>query len=280
MIFCYLYLHAAMKLTTLLFSFSFCLYNLSAQDDSHWEAYLAQYEKGPGSTLVNMDLKKVAPDYSKTFLFAAGVQFKNCGKEGLPAPLAFATLNKISDSIVALVGRLKKNTLAGTFTYQCERKDYFYVADTFGLKQEVTNFITKRFPGYTPAFLIKEDVSWNAYLSFLYPNEETIEYINNQKVLMQLQKAGDKLETPRQVDHWLYFKTEADRECFMYFAVNTKFRVEAKEKRENALLPFTLQISRTDKVDVASITQLTLSLRKEAKKCKGDYDGWETVLLK
>jgi len=269
-----------MKLTALLFSFFLCLYNSSAQDDSHWEAYLAQYEKGPGSTLVNMDLKKIAPDYSKTFLFAAGVQFKNCGKEGLPAPLAFATLNKISDSIVALITRLKRNTLAGTFTYQCERKDYFYVTDTFGLKQEVTNLITKRFPGYTPAFLIKEDMNWNAYLSFLYPNEETMEYISNQKVVMRLQKAGDKLDTPRQVDHWLYFKSEADRECFVYYAVSKKFRIEAKENGGNTSFPFTVHISRTDRVDLASINQLTLSLKEEAKKCKGDYDGWETVVLK
>lgn len=269
-----------MKTIVLLLSFFLCQYYVSAQDDSYWETYLASYENGPGSTLVNMDLKKIAPDNSKTFLFAAGVQFKNCTKEGLPAPLAFTTLNKISDSIVALINKIKINTLAGTFTYQCERKDYFYVTDTFGLKQEVTNLITKRFPGYTPAFLIKEDMSWNAYLSFLYPNEETIEYISNQKVVMRLQKAGDKLDTPRQVDHWLYFKSEADRECFVYHAVSKKFRIEAKEKGGNASFPFTVHISRTDRVDLASINQLTLSLKEEAKKCKGDYDGWETVLVK
>lgn len=269
-----------MKITVLFLSFFLCQYNLSAQDGSYWETYLANYEKGPGSTLVNMDLKKIAPDNSKAFLFAAGVKFKNCSNEGLPAPLAFATLNKISDSIVTLVNRLKRNTLAGTFAYQCERKDYFYVTDTIGLKQEVINLINKRFPGYTPAFLIKQDMGWNAYLNFLYPNEETIEYISNQKVIMRLQKAGDKLDTPRQVDHWLYFKTESDRECFVYYAVSKKFRIEAKEKGGNVSFPFTVHISRTDRIDLASINQLTLSLKEEAKKCKGDYDGWETVVVK
>lgn len=273
------YLHHRMKRILFSVIFTLLLQSLFSQT-GEWDTYLARYEKGPGSTLVNMSLKKTAPDTQYPFLFAAGVQFRNCTAEGLPAPLAFNSLNKISDSVVTLLNRLGKPVLSGTFTYQCERKDYFYVTDTSGLREAVANLLARQFPGYTPAFLVKEDRPWDAYLRFLYPNEETREYMGNQKVVMQLQKAGDKLDQPRPVEHWLYFKTEAGRECFIYTAVSKKFKVESKETITTHPFPYKVRVSRTDRVDLGSVNALTRWLKEEAKKCEGEYDGWETVVIK
>src|SRR5262245_29725045 len=92
-------------------------FSVSAQD-GHWEVYLAEYEKGPGSTVVNMDIKNTGLDKTLPFLFSAGVTFTDCTADGLPVHGEFTNLNKISDSITALVNRLVKNILVGTFTYQ------------------------------------------------------------------------------------------------------------------------------------------------------------------
>lgn len=263
-------------------SICICLFvssTLVAQEEN-WEVYLAQYEKGPGSTIVKMGIRGTAPDKSFPFLFSAGVKFTECGSEGLPVSSEFETLNRISDSIVATVNRLIKNIIVGTFTYQCERRDYFYVSDTAGLRQYLINLISKHFPGYTPAFNIKPDKDWEAYLQFLYPNEETMEYIKNEKVLTHLQNSGDKLEKARQVDHWVYFKTDADRNCFIQYATRNHFKIESKEKQNDLKLPYKLQLSRTDKIDLPSISKITLELERQARKCNGDYDGWETVVIK
>ena len=173
-----------------------------AQQDT-WDVYLAQYEKGPGSTMFNMSIKKIAPDTSLPFLFSAGVKYTNCDNEGLPVSAEFKNLSRISDSVIATVNRFVKNIQAGTFTYQCERRDYFYVSDTTGLRQQINILLSKHFTGYEPAFNVKHDKDWAAYLEFLYPNEETMDYMQNEKVLVQLQKGGDKLDKARQVDHWL-----------------------------------------------------------------------------
>jgi len=122
------------------FAFLLFSYTVAAGQNGEWDTYLARYEKGPGSTLVNMALKKTAPDSSRPFLFAAGVKFKNCTQEGLPAATAFISLNRISDSIVALMGRHPGQILAGTFSYQCERKDYFYVNDTTDMKRFLVKY--------------------------------------------------------------------------------------------------------------------------------------------
>ncbi len=107
-----------------------------------------------------------------------------------------------------------------------------------------------------------------------------MEFIQNQKVIAKLFEAGDKLEKPRQVDHWIYFSSEKDRECFIGYAVQNKFKIERKEKTGNKTNDLKLQISRTDKVDMKSITSITMLLRKEAAKCNGHYDGWETFVIK
>lgn len=253
--------------------------SLVAQE-GNWDVYLAEYEKGPGSTVLNMDLKKIAPDKTLPFLFSAGVKFAGCVPNGLPTSSELNNLYRVSDSVVAIVNRHGKNILAGTFTYQCERRDYFYVPDTIGLRQQVITLIAKSFPGYSPAFNIKPDKEWQAYLDFLYPNEITMEYMKNQKVLEQLEKAGDKLDKARLVDHWIYFKTDNDRNCFIQYAVQQKFKIETKEKIDDPNYPLKLHISRVDQVDVASISKITLELEKEAKKCNGDYDGWETFVVK
>ncbi len=245
-----------------------------------WATYLARYEKGPGSTLVNMTLKKQAPDSSLPYLFAAGVKFKNCTPDGLPAATAFISLNRISDSIVALAGRHQGTLLTGTFTYQCERKDYFYVRDTAGLKAEVTQLLATFFPDYSPAFLIKEDKTWDAYLHFLYPNEETRMFMQNQGIVMRLEKSGDNTATPRPVDHFLHFKSEKDRDCFIYKAVSQRFKIVSKDSAGPTDAPFSLQLTREDKADLSSINKITSWVKAEAIRCKGQYDGWETVIRK
>ncbi len=252
----------------------------SIAQTGEWDTYIARYEKGPGSTLVNMSLKNSAPDRNYPFLFAAGVKFNNCTSEGLPGPSALNSLNKISDTIVALINQKTGARLAGTFTYLCERKDYFYVKDTAGLKEAVSALLTSRFNGYTPAFLVKKDREWDAYLNFLYPNEETLDYMGNQKIIQRLIKAGDKLDQPRVIDHFLLFKTEKDRECFAYIAISKKFKIETKDSSGNAAFPFSLHLSRSDRADLSSINNLTRWFREQVTSCKGKYDGWETIVIK
>jgi len=256
------------------------VFTTSMAQTGDWDTYLARYEKGPGSTLVNMSLKQKAPDSTRPFLFAAGVKFKNCTTDGLPAPTAFITLNRISDSIVALLDRHPGSLLTGTFSYQCERKDYFYVNDTTGLKNKVTRLLADFFPGYTPAFLIKEDKAWDAYLHFLYPNEQTRLFMYNQGIVMRLEKSGDNTALPRPIDHFLFFKTEKDRECFIYKAISQQYKMIAKDSTDRKDGPFRLQISRVDKADLVTVNKITSWVKTEAVRCKGSYEGWETVIRK
>jgi len=252
---------------------------LFCQDDN-WDVYMASYEKGPGSNVINMSAKRNAPNKELSFILVTGVSFDGCSTDGLPTKNQFPDLYTIADSIEKIVTTNTKSIHAGTFTYQCERLDYYYVKDTNGISANLQKCYISTFPKYRPYINIKEDKTWEAYLGFLYPNEETLEYMGNQKIVLKLQEAGDKLEKPRKVDHWLYFAAEADRNCILAYIKANHFTIESKEIDKSLEKSFKLQISRTDKVDLPTINQVTLDLRKDVLKCNGDYDGWETFVVK
>ena len=278
-------LHPIQNLATMLKIFIAVLllfppFFLMAQEEN-WDVYMARYKNKPSSVTLNMALKSVAPVEVLPFIVITGVSFKNCDEDGMPSKREFTNLYKISDSVKAVVDRLAKNNLVGSFTYLCQRLDYFYVSDTVGLRQQLTALYKEKFTQYIPYYInIKEDKTWAAYLDFLYPNEESYEFMQNQKMVTALQNGGDKLIKERLIDHWLYFKTDTDRNCFIIYATKQKFKIVAKERSSDPKAPFKLHIARTNKVDVPSISKITIELKRQAKKCNGEYDGWETFVVK
>jgi regulator of RNase E activity RraB len=111
--------------------------------------------------------------------------------------------------------------------------------------------------------------------------ERLFRSIQNRRVVDQLEKGGDKLTKAREVDHWLYFKTEKDRETFLLKIKTEGFSIVDKDF-DNSLgtLPYRLHIKRVDKVDLESVDIYVIHLWELATECNGDYDGWETSVEK
>lgn len=248
--------------------------------EEEWDVYMAAYEKGAGSTVLNMAYKAIAPIKEYPFLLITGVIINDCGLDGLPTKAAFDQFYQISDKVKNTIDLNYKYKLVGTFTYQCERVDYYYLADTAKLRDRLNLTYENNFPELTRKIKLQKDSTWEAYISFLYPNEETLEYMSNQKVILNLIDAGDKLTKSRQVDHWLYFRNSADRDRFIGYIVKEKYKIESKKFNNNSKLSYQLQISREDLVNLESITKITLELRKKAEEYRGEYDGWETFIIK
>ncbi|WP_158286537.1 DUF695 domain-containing protein [Chitinophaga sp. S165] len=233
---------------------------------------MSQYKEGAGNTVLNKDLKQTGPVSGFPYVLITNVKFKNCD-QGIPTETELSSLYRLSDSVYANVTAHVKNIMAGTFTYQCERMEYYYLVDTVGIRDLLVTLFQKHFSTYEPGITIKADKNWDAYLKFLHPNEETLEYTQNEKILMSLEQQGDKPEKERRVDHWILFATEKDMDYFIPYATSQHFKVEEKTKNR-------LRISRMDKIALPIISKITTELKKEAKKYNGVYDGWKTTIVK
>lgn len=103
--------------------------------------------------------------------------------------------------------------------------------------------------------------------------------IEDEHVVEYLKKNGDKLVKPREVFHWLYFKTELEADNFIKETENKNFIFVSKRKVEDNY-PIQVEIKRIDKVDIKSVNEYSLYLLELAEKYNGDYDGWETSVEK
>ncbi|MFK7775849.1 MAG: DUF695 domain-containing protein [Saprospiraceae bacterium] len=262
----------------LLLFFLFAPSFLFSQDEEDWDVYLATYDEGPGATTVRMDLINVAPLKGYPFIIIAGVKYEP-DEHGFPLK-PMDDLHLIEDSLTSALST-KEAILAGAFTHQGERLSYFYVKDTFEIRSLLEKKYLSDFPNIKyPPLRIEDDKEWGAYLTFLYPNEDIQNYMGDQAVLEHLESVGDDMTTPRQLDHWVYFATEADGKEFIKEIKTEGFQVVGINKLDEGELPFQLQFKKESNIDLDSVYELTTHLRLLAKKYNGDYDGWETFIVK
>ncbi|GAA3594636.1 DUF695 domain-containing protein [Flavivirga amylovorans] len=267
------------KILVLFFGIFFSYYLAVSQGQKeHWESYIASYEGGkPGSTTVRMDLVNSVPLSGFNYVLVTGITYESKREDGFPkGDETFNLLHKIGNQLETVLNKSVENILVGSFMHNFERLEYFYLKSDKGIKEKIEQFYKTNYPNKKRYLNIKEDKNWEYYTQFLYPNEETINYMEDQKVLEALKNAGDNLTKARRIDHWTYFSDEASLELFKNEVVRQGFKIESSGKIEDENMPYRLRFHRVDNVDIDSIYPVTASLRKMAIKYKGDYDGWET----
>ena len=136
--------------------------------------------------------------------------------------------------------------------------------------------------GYEFETLAQDDAGWTFYFDVLYPTAPDWQRIMNRHVLENLTREGDDLSKPRRIFHWLYFSNETDRGHCAETARQRGFgiRLTAEIDKPNKSFPLALQLYRIDSVAPSAIDALTLELFSLAQANSGEYDGWETQVVK
>lgn len=148
-------------------------------ESTQWFSYLADYDSCPGSTVLNMSLKKTAPLRDYTKLIVTGV---HCTPEdkGLPNVEDLDFLNELAEKRLILIRKMTQAIHVGTFTLQGERLDYIYVKNSTGIDSLLKKFHKQHAPRMKSYTNIKDDPKWEAYLDFLYPNEATRQFYKDE----------------------------------------------------------------------------------------------------
>lgn len=248
----------------------------------NWEVYIGKYKNGPGSVTVDMGLSgNDTLRKSHPYLLVFTINAKDCDAKGFPTADEFVTLYKMADSVEAVVKTTPRGFLAGTFTNDCYYQCYYYMADTALLRPALQVMLQKYFPLYVTNLRIEGDPTYHAYQNFLYPTPAMQDYIADQKVILQLRQLGDNLQEPHRLEHFLYFKTKEDRERFIHYARSEGFSIEHQMSYDRKWeLPFELRIYKTQMADIESVQSTTKVLRKKAAELNGQYDGWQTGVIK
>lgn len=270
------------KIFAILLIFIFSVLQITAQNSAEqWDNYMAIYEnEKPGSTTLRMDLINSAPIKKFKYVLVTGLTYETSKENGFPENETFSLLHKIADELIEIIKEETEFILVGSFMYNNERLEYFYIKEQKNIVSKIKNFYKSNYPEYKFYLNLKEDKEWKYYRDFLYPNEETQNYMADQSVLRNLEEAGDNLTKARRVDHWLYFSNKLDLNKCKEKLLKLNFKIHNTGINKETNLPFELQVWRVDNVDIDSIYPITSDLRKIAKKLNGKYDGWETSVEK
>ncbi len=142
-----------------------------------WWPYIADYDGFPGSTVVNLALKTVAPLLGYSTLLVTGVGYQSSAQSsGLPDGAELDVLNGLSAKRLRTIEEHSKAVLVGRFTHRNERLDYIYVPEPAGLEAALRSFYRMECPTRQHYINLKPDPQWQAFLEFLYPNAETIRF--------------------------------------------------------------------------------------------------------
>jgi len=242
-----------------------------------WRPYLCRVNGNLASIFVDLGLRSEVPITSKPWLLWVWVYFQQPRADGLSSSEEAPTLFKIEDALNVEISQRCHGIPCGRITTEGRREFYYYGETNLGLNEAVVAALAN-FVGYRFDKGEQQDSRWEQYQNVLYPSEEDLERIANQDVLAKLEEQGDVPTVPREVVHWLYFRSEASRFLFREAAVKVGFRI-VSESLTSEDRGFGISIARTQTVDRAQIDKTVVDLLHLAQRFDGDYDGWESPVV-
>ncbi|ATA87223.1 hypothetical protein CGC50_08650 [Capnocytophaga gingivalis] len=243
----------------------------------NWDFFMCRIEGAPASIRTNLALIEVAPLEGLSQRLQFYIKMQNPRPDGLSSNEEYPILCDIEDAI----GEKAEATgavLAGVVKSEGFLELWFYTQNAEALAKTCEDAL-QTFEGYQSGYNIAEDPEWEDYFGFLYPDEFSYQTMQNRKVLMQLEKNGDKMEVPREIDHFIYFKEAAQQQAFAKEAEAKGFKVRFNDdefvedrKAEGKEYPYMVEATRED--SPLDIDDIVWDLLELASPFEGNYDGW------
>ena len=271
-----------------------------AEQKEMWWSYIAQYDKLPGTTLVNLALRKQAPNANFPYVVIAGVDYEIKRADRLPDSKELDRLQALDEQAVNVITSITPAIWAGTFTNDGQRLQYVYVKNSNGLEAALKKFYATQCAGCKPYIHIKEDRNWDAYSNFLYPNSAV--QTANKEELAKLKAAdaasGDTACTSRtavedlierirthtkwDIDHnmvWGYFFVASAQNPLSMLGANLKndgYRIVDDMGRPDKGEPYWLHVEKIETHTVDSLDKRDHELCDLASKFPDSkYDGMD-----
>jgi len=243
-----------------------------------WNFYLCNVNDVLASVFIDLGLRKRVPDKSRPHLLWVLVNLRWPREDGLSASIEFDSLKTIEEKLTATLNLEFDAVLCGRITTDARREFYYYAPRYERLETAVRDAMSQ-FRDYEFECGAKSDPEWRQYLDVLYPSDEDRQRIENCKVLEVLEQKKDTLKAPRGVSHWIYFRSEADRDEFLHAVSPLEYRVQSKTQRDSSVFRFGVCIVRFQSVKPTELDSAVNELFRLAKTHRGDYDGWETQVV-
>jgi hypothetical protein len=158
---------------------------------------------------------KDAPLVAYPVMSYVWLAMKNPRHDGLSSSEDFEALKSLEDLLESWLTSGGSAVYVGRNTSNGFRDFYFYCVPEVDWVTRIAESM-RSFSGYRYESGSRPDPEWNSYFDFPLPGNREMQSIQNRRVCDSLQRHGDELTRPRQIDHWAYFP---DLACLAGFAL-------------------------------------------------------------
>lgn len=238
-----------------------------------WDSYFVTIGGRTASIFVDLDPPPAEIIARLPHLLFIRIALQHPGDHGLSTDAELDALSDLERGLEARVERDLGGRYVGRFTHDGRRTCLIYVSTEKPILKEFGAFLRAR--GYPAEAWSEHDPEWARYFSWLYPAPEELQTIKDRRVVEQLVEAGDDLAVERDVEHWVYFRTDADRAAFLD-DLSTLGHPCAPTWDGDL---FGVRVTTHHSVDIHTLGPVVRQLFQAASKHAGEYDGWETQVV-
>lgn len=243
-----------------------------------WDFYESEVDGKPARVWVDMGIAEDAPIERLPVAAWVQVMMVQPDAEGLAGAEEGARLVAIEAALTA--GLVSKGTAYVGRIASGGRCDFhFYTAAAKGWKEQVTQAL-HAFPDCRFQCGSRPDRDWDIYLERLSPADEDLVRLQNRRICDSLQRSGDRLEQARAIEHWAYFPDADTRARFVAMAEALGCAVVERIEPEDRGDQYGVRVSGHGIPAHRDIDAIVLPLYRAASECDGEYEGWETQVIK
>lgn len=203
------------------------------------------------------------------------LDYKAPTENGLPTEQEFEPAKAIEDELQEYVDG-RSDFYVGRITVSGQRHFFIYVKNGEGYEKRVAEIGHNH--GYDLKYAAIEDSGHSQYWDYLCPTDSDWQIIKDMRVLEALKNDGDDHSIERHVDHWIYFDDPNTAKQYQDWAV--EFGLEEARPIEFVEGRHEVRLKHHGTMLLADISGVTIPLALKAKEMGGDYDGWETPVMR
>ena len=245
--------------------------------DGMYEYYIDRDEDGVASkTETDLELLDTAPQKKRPALFWVFVKIKSPDEAGWCLEYECEVLSALQKKLVDAFGTKLDAVLSGVRMAEGWMEFFFY-APSAKTSEAIASGIMKEYEGYVYETGSSRDENWEHYINALYPHPLMLQQIESRYIIGELEDEGDDITLPREVEHYLFFQTDAHgKRVADKLALKGYTLKECVEGEKH----FTHGIVLVKNHDVTETTlmSVTTELMHAVDEEHGIYEGWSTVL--
>lgn len=244
--------------------------------DEQWEYFLCTIGEFAASIFVDVSAINHLASCPGN-LVQLSVIYKNPREDGLPTKAEFAAVRDLEDSIQEAIG--SDDRYVGRRTFNKQRQFYIYSAFDEAHWRSFAAKLADR-SGYIIRVDYQEDPAHAGYTEDLYPSIDDWQVIEDLRVIERLRSEGDDGSTSRPIDHWAYFPSEDSARSFASWAKSQGFTELRESSHATDRGDYQVRLTHEGTVKIREIGNKTIALNRAARDHGGNYDGWETPILR